>query len=387
MAIQQATPLRQRDLHVWPRYEAAALGFRNYWYPVTWSRELGRKPRARHACWASASMLLREQRQVVRAARPCPHRGIPLSLGRQEFPGTWSLPLPRLDLRPGDAACWWPRSPTGRTRRSAARCGRGRTRSRSGRGWSGCAMGDGPPRARRGRHPRGVPAAGRRDRGADQRAAGQLALRRRERLRRGPRQVPAPLRRLWTMFRDMPAWSTRDRRAQLTTAGVWRAAREQRRHGRRVPGPGRAGRPTRCEAAQERQQDHRLASACPAASCSQYATHAHYEWYVPVDGQRHRYLQFLVTQRHGLAGAGVPPALLGVSPLAVPRPVQRPGRAMVEHDGLRPGAAVPPDSSITAWRRLCEHARGEEPPAAAPGDADEAAADDALVASAASEQG
>ena len=24
-----------------PRYSAAALGFRNYWYPVTWSRAVG----------------------------------------------------------------------------------------------------------------------------------------------------------------------------------------------------------------------------------------------------------------------------------------------------------------------------------------------------------
>ena len=32
----------------------------------------------------------------------CPHRGVPLSLGSQQFPGTLDLRLPRLDLRPGD---------------------------------------------------------------------------------------------------------------------------------------------------------------------------------------------------------------------------------------------------------------------------------------------
>ena len=47
------TALRQRDLHVWPRYEAAALGFRNYWYPVTWSRQISQKPLRRDVCWAS----------------------------------------------------------------------------------------------------------------------------------------------------------------------------------------------------------------------------------------------------------------------------------------------------------------------------------------------
>ena len=29
MAAEQQTEMRQRDLHVWPRYEAAALGLRN----------------------------------------------------------------------------------------------------------------------------------------------------------------------------------------------------------------------------------------------------------------------------------------------------------------------------------------------------------------------
>ncbi|TMA11157.1 MAG: aromatic ring-hydroxylating dioxygenase subunit alpha, partial [Deltaproteobacteria bacterium] len=28
----------------WPRYEEAALGFRNYWYPAMMSWRLGRKP-------------------------------------------------------------------------------------------------------------------------------------------------------------------------------------------------------------------------------------------------------------------------------------------------------------------------------------------------------
>src|SRR5207248_1190103 len=34
----------------WPRYDAAALGFRNYWYPVLLSSQLGSRPRAITLC-------------------------------------------------------------------------------------------------------------------------------------------------------------------------------------------------------------------------------------------------------------------------------------------------------------------------------------------------
>src|SRR5205809_689520 len=44
MAHTSAVELRQRDLRPWRRYEEAALGFKNYWYPATWSRKIGAKP-------------------------------------------------------------------------------------------------------------------------------------------------------------------------------------------------------------------------------------------------------------------------------------------------------------------------------------------------------
>src|SRR4051812_1288931 len=34
----------RRDWATWPKYEAAVLGFRDYWYPVTWSKHVGKKP-------------------------------------------------------------------------------------------------------------------------------------------------------------------------------------------------------------------------------------------------------------------------------------------------------------------------------------------------------
>ena len=57
------TTMRQRDLSVWPRYDAAVLGFRNYWYPVTWSRRIGSKPYP-FRLLGEPIMFYREQRKV-----------------------------------------------------------------------------------------------------------------------------------------------------------------------------------------------------------------------------------------------------------------------------------------------------------------------------------
>jgi phenylpropionate dioxygenase-like ring-hydroxylating dioxygenase large terminal subunit len=72
---------------MWPRYDAAVLGFRNYWYPVLASRQVGRKPRAVTLC-GERIVLVRDGGRVYGLHNRCPHRGVPLSMGRREFPGT-----------------------------------------------------------------------------------------------------------------------------------------------------------------------------------------------------------------------------------------------------------------------------------------------------------
>jgi len=39
-------PSPGEDWTQWPTYNAATLGFRNYWYPVVWERDIGDKPQA-----------------------------------------------------------------------------------------------------------------------------------------------------------------------------------------------------------------------------------------------------------------------------------------------------------------------------------------------------
>jgi phenylpropionate dioxygenase-like ring-hydroxylating dioxygenase large terminal subunit len=75
-----------------PRYEAAVLGFRHYWYPALLSRHLGKKPQA--------IKMLGEDLVFVRgeAGRPhalydrCAHRGMVLSAGRCLAEGTITCP-------------------------------------------------------------------------------------------------------------------------------------------------------------------------------------------------------------------------------------------------------------------------------------------------------
>ncbi len=80
-----------QDWANWPRYEAAELGFRNYWYPVLWSGQVTEKPRP-VTVLGERVVLVRDAGTVYALQDRCPHRGVPLSYGRREFPGTLSCP-------------------------------------------------------------------------------------------------------------------------------------------------------------------------------------------------------------------------------------------------------------------------------------------------------
>lgn len=82
------------DWSTWPTYEAATLGFRNFWYPTVWASQVGSKPYPITVA-GERIVLIRDDSAggVVRALHDrCPHRGVPLSLGRRQFPGTISCP-------------------------------------------------------------------------------------------------------------------------------------------------------------------------------------------------------------------------------------------------------------------------------------------------------
>ena len=79
----------RQDWSSWPRYNAAAAGFRGYWYPVTWSSKVTGRPQAFTICGEKV-VLIRDGGVAYALHDRCPHRGVPLSLGSQQFPGTLS---------------------------------------------------------------------------------------------------------------------------------------------------------------------------------------------------------------------------------------------------------------------------------------------------------
>src|SRR5262249_18309393 len=220
METTPATTMRQRNLSAWPRYEAAVLGFRNYWYPVTWSHKIGKQP-LRFQLLGDPLMFYREQGKVYAFYDQCPHRGIPLSVGRQEFPGTWSCRYHgwTFDFETGvlkAALTDGPDSPI---------CGKVRVKTypveeRAGLVWAW--MGEGTPTVP---VEDDIPPA---FLGQDAVIVGRISTRKgnwRYAAENGFDEAHAKyLHRygsLWTMFRHVPAWAKRIGGPQIDDAGVW----------------------------------------------------------------------------------------------------------------------------------------------------------------------
>ncbi|MFJ7945044.1 Rieske 2Fe-2S domain-containing protein [Streptomyces sp. NPDC096354] len=81
----------RQDWSSWPHYDNAASGFRGYWYPVTWSTHITEKPLPFTICGEKIT-LIRDGGKAYALHNRCPHRGVPLSEGDQQFPGTVSCP-------------------------------------------------------------------------------------------------------------------------------------------------------------------------------------------------------------------------------------------------------------------------------------------------------
>ena len=267
--------------------------------------------------------LIRDGGTRVRAARPLPAPRRPALRGRPAVPGHGQLPVPRLDLRPARPASSSPSSPTARTRRSAARSPCAPTRSRSASAWCGCTS-RAPTRSRtrstsscrRSSSPTPSSwAAG------STTARRQLALRLRERLRRGPRQVPAPHGAL-AAVQDRcrpgtsPASCRRGRwiyrvqdevhwEAEFPGVGRWTNKRWWKKQPpKETFNIGNTGkRRRRSNPMIEAQEFPGFASlSMPGVLRIAYPNFIHYEFYVPVDDDDHRYVGLMVNFVERLAG-------------------------------------------------------------------------------------
>ena len=87
--VTETSPAKEKR-SPWPRYDAAVLGFRNYWYPALASRRVRRKPVSLKVL-GERLVFIRYQGTCYALEDRCAHRGVPLSVGRCEFPGTKTI--------------------------------------------------------------------------------------------------------------------------------------------------------------------------------------------------------------------------------------------------------------------------------------------------------
>jgi phenylpropionate dioxygenase-like ring-hydroxylating dioxygenase large terminal subunit len=88
MEEQRQSASREDVSKLWPRYFGAKLGFPNYWYPTLVAKDVKRRKPVSVTVAGEKVVVVREQDGKVYGLRDrCPHRGVPLSLGRCEFAG------------------------------------------------------------------------------------------------------------------------------------------------------------------------------------------------------------------------------------------------------------------------------------------------------------
>jgi phenylpropionate dioxygenase-like ring-hydroxylating dioxygenase large terminal subunit len=344
--------LGRRSWSTWPAYDAAELGLREYWYPVMWSRRLGRKAVPLKALGEDV-MLVRDRDGKPRAlANRCPHRGVPLSLGRQAFGGTWSCWYHGWTYNLADGlmvACLTdgPDSPL---------CGKVRVKTypveeRLGLVW--LFVGDGPPPPVEDDIPSELltrPSA----------RAGRITI------RPGNWRLAAEngfdeghakfLHRnsLWTLLRRMPAYS---RTHVEPTEEGWITRITTKVGMEEVDYPGLGKWPKR--------DWWRRRGGAPVCSIRlpnvlriAYPEWTHYEWYVPTDAEHHRYIQLAAKFTTGLDALWFKLRYWAYIRWIFHGRFNDQDAVMVETMDIPPERLYRPDVSIIAWRKLCEHPRG-----------------------------
>src|SRR3954469_24263501 len=66
------------------------LGFRNYWYPILMARDVGSRPKA-VTLLGEQIVLFRDGGRVHALEDRCPHRGVRLSAGACQYPGSGTI--------------------------------------------------------------------------------------------------------------------------------------------------------------------------------------------------------------------------------------------------------------------------------------------------------
>jgi phenylpropionate dioxygenase-like ring-hydroxylating dioxygenase large terminal subunit len=362
----------RRDWGTWPRYEAAVLGLRNYWYPATWSCRVRGKP-VPITLLGERIVFIRDRGRVYALHDRCAHRGVPLSLGartfgqqgcsRQEFAGTLSCGYHgwTYDLASGTlvaALTDGPDSPI---------CGKVRVRTypveeRIGIVWVYIGELDPPPveadipeELLAQPHTKG----------------GRISIREgnwRYAAENGFDEAhPRYLHQnsAWLMRQQIPGWTRSG--VKMLEDGQWLAyyATEVHRESE-YPGLGRW--PPQRWWKQKGRGGARVAIRLPCMLRVNQFDFAIYSWFMPQDENHHRYMQLAVKFTTGLPGW-----LFRVRYWTYIRWLNQvlftnQDEVMIKGMDAPPERLFRPDLSLVAWRKMCEGARGGEAP---PPDTDE----------------
>jgi len=376
---EQPTDIAQgrQDWSSWPRYDAAAKGFREHWYPAMWSAELREGKPRQVTLLGDTIMLMRDGGEAHALHDRCPHRGVPLSQGTRQFPGTVSCAYHgwTFDLRDGVLKAVITDGP------DSPICGKVRVRrypaaERLGLVWVYVGEREPPPvedALPEELHDATLVMGGRID---DRPGNWRLAA------ENGFDEGHAKyLHRtsLWRLFKAMPTWNL----TSIVREGRWIYRTQDEVHWEAdFPGLGRWTNKRWWKINPPASKDFRLGNtgagvtpdpeiaglgfpgfasiAYPGVLRIAYPTFIHYEFYVPVDEADHRYVGFMVRFKSGAA------AWCWIAKyLAVVRPFfhgnfSNQDKWMVELTDAPPERLYRPDKSLIEWRRLCdEQAKAE----------------------------
>ncbi|MFD0689196.1 Rieske 2Fe-2S domain-containing protein [Actinomadura fibrosa] len=361
----------RQDWSTWPEYDAAAAGFRGYWYPVTWSSHVTGKPIAVTLCGEKIA-LVRDAGKVHALHDRCPHRGIPLSLGDQQFPGTLSCVYHGWTFRLGDGelCAVITDGPDSRI------CGKVRVQTY-------------PVEERLGMVWVYVPLAGEEPHPLDSQLPEELVgnafmLGGRIEPRTGNWRFACEngfdeghakyLHRtsLWRLLKPMPTWNI----TRIVPEGRWIYRVQDEVHWEAdFPGVGRwttkrwwkfqppketfnlgnTGKPKKVDPVIESCGFPGFASlSMPGILRIAYPGFIHYEFYVPVDADNHQYVGIMVNFTEGWKSLGFYAKYLGAIRWLFHGQFSGQDAWMVDVTDAPPEKLYRPDVSLTAWRSLAE---------------------------------
>lgn len=353
-----------QDWSAWPVYNSATLGFRNFWYPVQWAGQVGEKPVT--ITLLGEKIVLVRDNGVVRALHDrCPHRGVPLSLGRRQFPGTISCPYHgwTYDLTDGKLCAVLTDGP------DSPICGRMAVRTypvaeRLGLIWVYVGDGEAPPVGR------DIP---------EELLSEPFVMGGRTDVRKGNWRFAAENgfdeghakylhnTALWRLFKVMPAWN----KTRVVESGPWliRVQDEvhweadypgvgtwsNKRWWKRANLPDRPGKSAGINPVIAKMDLPGFVSVrLPGLLRVAYPQFIHYEWYVPVDADHVRYVQIMVRYETGARAAVFKAKYLSAVRWLFHGQFTGQDAWMVDVMDAPPERLYRPDLSLTAWRRHVE---------------------------------